>query len=266
MTKILEPKLKSEDDIQFQRFLTEKYSAAQKIKRMKLIPEHEELAFEDELKQIYPDGRTELMNMLQNEFYPKAKLFINEVESKKGSDALAAYLMIQDKSSRSVLTMMNARDFPPDLRELIISKIPVEMRAMIKPATAAPSVAELFDNLNKAETKDKLSPIILELGRRVLENAEDVLHYDGLFSSLERVLDMNVSILDLFVSSFIGKIQTSAADKSALAKKFSTHVAAAGEAGSDKLKKILIQKGAIAKGGSRKKKPFRKNRSTRRNK
>jgi hypothetical protein len=201
------------------------------------------------------------MNMLQHTFYPKAKLFINEFETKKGSDALAAYLMIQDKSSRSVLTMLDARDFPPDLRELIISKIPVEMRAMIKPATVtatpAVSVAKLFNNLDTNNSKDKLSQIILELGRRAIANVDDFLRYDGLFSSLQRVLDKNVKELDLLVSGLLGKVQTSAADKSALATKYRTYVATAGE--SAKLQKILTQKGVIAKGGVRKTRKNRKN-------
>lgn len=251
----------TQDKTPFQSFLIMKYKAA----RILLDAADEERAFEDVVKYRYADGRTELMNMLKDEFYPKAKLFINEFETKKGSDALAAYLMIQDKSSRSVLTMLDARDFPPDLRELIISKIPVEMRAMIKPATvtAAPavSVAKLFDNLNKAETKAKLSPIIIELGRRAIANADDVLHYDGLFSSLQRVLDKNVKELDLLIGGFLGKVQTSAADKSALATKYRTYVATAGE--SAKLRKILTQKEAITKAGTRKKK-YRKKRTTRR--
>jgi hypothetical protein len=152
------------------------------------------------------------------------------------------------------------------LRELIISKIPVEMRAMIKPATvtAAPavSVAELFDNLDKNNSKDKLSQIILELGRRAIANVDDFLRYDGLFSSLQRVLAKDVKDLDSLISGLIGKIQTSAADKSALSEKFRAYVAVAGV--SAKLQKILTMKGAITKAGSRKKKYFRKNRSTRR--
>ena len=255
----------------FKLFLISKFKAARERESLELNVRQGERAFEDAVKYRYSDGRTELMNMLQDEFYPKAKLFIHQFESTKGSDALAAYLMIQDKSSRSVLTMMDARDFPPDLRELIISKIPVEMRAMIKPATAptapsapsapAVSVAELFDNLNKAETKDKLSPIIVELGRRVVANADDVLRYDELFTALQRVLDKNVKDLDLLVSGFIGKIQTSVEDKNALATIYRTYVATAGE--SVKLRKILTQKGAITKAGSRKKK-YRKKRTTRR--
>ena len=246
----------------FQSFLIMKYKAA----RILLKAADEERAFEDAVKYRYADGRTELMNMLQHTFYPKAKLFINEFETKKGSDAFAAYLTIQDKSSRSVLTMLDARDFPPDLRELIISKIPVEMRAMIKPATAtaapAVSVAKLFNNLDTNNSKDKLSQIILELGRRAIANVDDVLRYDGLFSSLQRVLDKNVKDLDSLINGLIGKIQTSAADKSALSEKFRAYVAVAGV--SAKLQKILTMKGAITKAGSRKKKYFRKNRSTRR--
>lgn len=244
----------------FKNFLISKFQAARERESLELDVRQDERAFEDAVKYRYSDGRTELMNMLQDGFYPKAKLFINRFESKKGSDALAAYLMIQDKRSRSVLTMMDARDFPSDLRELIISKIPVEMRAMVKPATAtatpaasaapAVSVAELFDNLNKAETKDKLSPIIVELGRRVVANAADVLRYDGLFSALQRVLDKNVKELDLLVSGLIGKIQTSAGDKTALATKFRAYIATVGE--SAKLQKILTLKGAITKGGARK--------------
>jgi len=129
--KIRESKTNSKD-IEFQRFLAEKYRAAHKTQQIKLQSEREELAFEDNLKYRYKDGRTELMYMLESEFYATAKRLINRIESRKGSDALAAYLMIQDKSSRSVLTMLDVKDFPPDLRELIISKIPVEMREMIK--------------------------------------------------------------------------------------------------------------------------------------
>ena len=258
----------------FKYFLSLKLKAARERSSLGLDVGQDERAFEDAVKYRYSDGRTELMNMLQDEFYPKAKLFMNRFESKKGTDALAAYLMIQDKRSRSVLTMMHARDFPTDLRELIISiisKIPVEMRAMIKPATApsaptAPplSVSELFDNLNKAETKETISPIIVVLGRRALADVYDVLRYDGLFTALQRVLDKNVNLLDLLVSGLIGKIQTSVEDKNALATKYREYVATAGE--SIKLRKILTLKGAIAKAGSRKKKHFRKKRTTRRNK
>jgi hypothetical protein len=221
-----------------------------------------------------PDGRTRLMVLVESKLYDQAKLLVERMEREMSPREFIGFVLQEDATRKTVLATipkggehMNAyfESKIDDARQRIFQEEEDELNMISRTS----NIRSLFEALPRNhERREAYMKILEKILRLSGSKQDDFIKYDGLFPSL---LFIQTNRYGFFIGEFetlLGNIASSEERKAALKAKFSEF-----RSGTDKdttrLQRMLIDVGVLDRfegGGTRKKKQFRKNRSTRRNK
>lgn len=221
-----------------------------------------------------PDGRTRLMVLVESKLYDQAKLLVDRMEKEMSPREFIGFVLQEDATHKTVLAKipkggehMNAffESKIEDARQRIFQEEEDELDMISRTS----NIRRLFEALPRnIERRNVYAKILEKILRLSGSKQEDFIKYDGLFPSL---LFIQTNRYGFFIGEFetlLGNIASTAERKAVLKAKFSEF-----RSGTDKdttrLQRILVDVGVLDRfegGGTRKKKQFRKNRSTRRNK
>ena len=220
-----------------------------------------------------PDGRTRLMVLVESKLYDQAKLLVERMEREMSPREFIGFVLQEDAARKTVLAKipkggehMNAyfESKIEDARQRIFQEEEDELNMISRTS----NIRSLFEALPRNhERREAYMKILEKILRLSGSKQDDFIKYDGLFPSL---LFIQTNRYGFFIGEFetlLGNIASSEERKAALKAKFSEF-----RSGTDKdttrLQRMLIDVGVLDRfeGGGTRKKQFRKNRSTRRNK